>query len=119
MLVHHRGGIRLFGGPTHVLVIRIRPASVRGTYTQDVPSSSSRRPWYGGRAALAAAGAALAAALIWLVRTRSVSTDVVSGRSLERATVTRGPFLDEVAARGIAIVTVSQTVYATAQGSVR
>jgi HlyD family secretion protein len=96
------------------------PAPIRSTSAQDVSLSETGLRWYRRRPVqLAVAGAlALAIVLIWLARAWSLSANVVSSRSLELATVKRGNFVDDVAARGTVIAAVSPTVYAAAPGTV-
>jgi HlyD family secretion protein len=61
---------------------------------------------------------ALITLLFWLARGRAGSRRVVSVKSLELATVTRGSIADEVPARGSVIAPVSPTLYSAASGTV-
>jgi HlyD family secretion protein len=96
------------------------PTPMRSTSAQDVAVATPQRQWYRRRPVqLAAAGAvAVVLLLTWLMRTWSLSGNVVSLQSLELATVARGNFVDDVAARGTVIAAVSPTLYSTAPGTV-
>jgi HlyD family secretion protein len=96
------------------------PAPMRNTSAQDVMRDAPVRPWYRRRASQIAAAGLLAAVLIvfWLARAWFESGNIASLQNLELATVTRGNFVDDVAARGTVIAAVSPTVYATAPGTV-
>lgn len=96
------------------------PAAMRSTSAQDVTLETAARPWYRRRPVqLVAAGAlVLALTLFWLVSGWFESGNVASLQNLELATVTRGDFVDDVAARGTVIAAVSPTVYSTASGTV-
>jgi HlyD family secretion protein len=96
------------------------PAPIRNTSAQDVTRDAPVRPWYRRRAVQVAAAGLLAAAVVvfWLARAWLESGNVASLQNLELATVTRGNFVDDVAARGTVIAAVSPTVYATAPGTV-
>ena len=96
------------------------PAPIRNTSAQDVTREAPLRPWYRRRVVQIAAAGLLAAALVVfsLARAWLESGNVASLQSLELATVTRGNFVDDVAARGTVIAAVSPTVYATAPGTV-
>ena len=95
-------------------------APIRGTSAQDVALDTPTVGWYRRRPVqlLAAGAIALALILFWLARAWLESGNVVSMQNLELATVTRGNFVDDVAARGTVIAAVSPTVYATAAGTV-
>jgi HlyD family secretion protein len=95
-------------------------APMRGTSAQDVALDAPARRWYQRRPVQLGAGGAIALALIlfWLARAWLESGSIASMQSLELATVTRGNFVDDVAARGTVIAAVSPTVYATASGTV-
>lgn len=95
------------------------PAPIRNTAAQDV-ARESPHAWYRRRAVLAAGAGViiLLAALVWLVRSWAHSGHVISGESLEIATVTRGDFVQDVAARGTVIAAVSPTLSSTAAGTV-
>lgn len=96
-------------------------ASIRGTTAQDVARPQARRAWYRRRGAqLAALGAlVLVLGFAWLIRGWMRSGHLVSVRSLELATVTRGSFVQDVSARGSVIAAVSPSVFATAAGTIR
>lgn len=96
------------------------PAPIRGTGAQDVARQSSSDVWYRRRRVQAAAGGAiaLAAALAWLVHGWMQSGHVVSVQTLELATVSRGDFVQDAAARGTVIAAISPTLSATAPGTV-
>lgn len=97
------------------------PAAVRGTDAQDRTVTTAARPWWRQQLPLlAGAGAALLVVLlfVWLVRAWSASELTVSADRLRIATVTRGPFVRDVAAQGTVIAAVSPTLYATAPGAV-
>ena len=96
------------------------PAPIRGTGAQDVALQESPGVWYRRRAVYAAAGGALAIAVIlaWLVHSWAHSGHVVSSQSLEMATVTRGDFVQDAAARGTVIAAISPTLSSTAAGTV-
>jgi HlyD family secretion protein len=95
------------------------PAPIRNTAAQDVVRESARA-WYRRRAAYAAGAGviALLLVLVWLARSWAHSGHVISGESLEIATVTRGDFVQDVAARGTVIAAVSPTLSSTAAGTV-
>ena len=95
------------------------PAPIRNTAAQDV-ARESPRAWYRRRVVYAAGAGViiLLAALIWLVRSWAHSGHVISSESLEVATVTRGDFVQDVAARGTVIAAVSPTLSSTAAGTV-
>jgi HlyD family secretion protein len=61
---------------------------------------------------------ACAAMLLWLARGRGEPGQVVSIRSIELATVTRGSIVDEVIAQGSVIAAVSPTLYSAAAGTI-
>lgn len=95
------------------------PAPIRNTAAQDVVREPPR-PWYRRRGsyAAAAAGLGLAAMIAWLAHGWAHSEHVVSSQNLEIATVTRGDFVQDVAARGTVIASVSPTLSSTAAGTV-
>ena len=97
------------------------PVPMRGTSARDVALDTPPRPWYRRPAVqLGAAGAvALALVLFWRASAWLESDSIVSLRSLELATVTRGESVDDVAARGTVIAAVSPTLYSTAAGTIR
>ena len=76
--------------------------------------------WYRRRVVYAAAGgiAGLVVILFWLAHAWARSGHVVSAQSLEIAAVTRGNFVQDVAARGTVIAAVSPTLSSTAAGTV-
>jgi HlyD family secretion protein len=96
------------------------PAPIRNTSAQDVTRDTPVRPWFRRRVVQITAAGLLAAVLMvfWLARAWFESSSVASLQNLEVATVTRGNFVDDVAARGTVIAAVSPTVYATAPGTV-
>lgn len=95
--------------------------SIRDTAAQDVPVSGSLSPWHRRRSVQLAAGAVLAAllSLAWLLHGWLQSGQLVSLRSLEIATVTRGNFVQDVSGRGTVIAAVSPSLFATAAGTIR
>ncbi|MGA7541318.1 MAG: efflux RND transporter periplasmic adaptor subunit [Steroidobacteraceae bacterium] len=94
-------------------------APMRGTSAQDVALDTPPTRWYRRRPVQLAAGAiGLGLILFWLARAWLASGNIVSMQSLELAAVTRGNFVDDVAARGTVIAAVSPTVYSTASGTV-
>lgn len=96
------------------------PTPIRNTTAQDVVRATSPRAWYRRKvtyvAVIGTIGTALA--LAWLARSWLQSGHVVSSRTLEIATVTRGDFVQDVAARGTVIAAVSPTLSSTAPGTV-
>lgn len=96
------------------------PALIRSTAAQDVARPTPSQAWYRRKGLYFAAGAVagLAVILTWLARTWTHSGHVVSAQSLEIATVTRGDFVQDVAARGTVIAAVSPTLSSTAAGTV-
>jgi HlyD family secretion protein len=96
------------------------PALIRTTAAQDVVRATSTRTWYRRKNLYFVAGAVVGLTLIltWLARTWTHSGHVVSIQSLEVATVTRGDFVQDVAARGTVIAAVSPTLSSTAPGTV-
>jgi HlyD family secretion protein len=96
------------------------PALIRGTSAQDVARPTSAQPWYRRKSIYLPAGAVLGLLVIlaWLARTWTQSGHVVSSQSLEIAAVTRGDFVQDVAARGTVIAAVSPTLSSTAAGTV-
>ncbi len=96
------------------------PRSIRSTHAQDTPAAP-RPAWYRRRPLqlAAAGGLALLLGLAWLIGAWSESGRVVSLRSLELATVTRGRFVQDVSARGTVIAAVSPTLFATAAGTIQ
>ncbi|MDE2449958.1 MAG: efflux RND transporter periplasmic adaptor subunit [Gammaproteobacteria bacterium] len=95
------------------------PAPIRSTAAQDVARQAPRE-WYRRKVVYAAAGAVLGVVLIlaWLARGWAHSGHVVSSQTLEIATVSRGDFVQDVAARGTVIAAVSPTLSSTAAGAV-
>lgn len=96
------------------------PAPIRDTAAQDVARDASRPVWYRRRVVYAAAGGIVGLVLIlgWLVHSWTRSGHVVSAQTLEIATVSRGDFVQDVAARGTVIAAVSPTLSSTAAGTV-
>jgi HlyD family secretion protein len=96
------------------------PAPIRDTAAQDIARGQSRPVWYRRRVVYAAAGgiAGLVVILFWLAHAWARSGHVVSAQSLEIAAVTRGNFVQDVAARGTVIAAVSPTLSSTAAGTV-
>jgi HlyD family secretion protein len=96
------------------------PAPIRDTAAQDVARDASRPVWYRRRVVYAAAGGIVGLVLIlgWLVHSWTRSGHVVSAQTLEIATVSRGNFVQDVAARGTVIAAVSPTLSSTAAGTV-
>jgi HlyD family secretion protein len=94
-------------------------APIRNTAAQDVLREAPRA-WYRRRVFYAAGAGviALLLVLVWLARGWAHSGHVVSSQSLEIATVTRGDFVQDVAARGTVIASVSPTLSSTAAGTV-
>ncbi|HEX3845684.1 MAG TPA: efflux RND transporter periplasmic adaptor subunit [Steroidobacteraceae bacterium] len=95
------------------------PAPMRDTAAQDVVRESPRA-WYRRRVVYAAGAGVivLLAGLVWLARSWAHSGHVVSSQNLEISTVTRGDFVQDVAARGTVIAAVSPTLSSTAPGTV-
>lgn len=93
---------------------------IRSTTAQD-SLAAPRRAWYRRRPVQLAAVSALASlvGLTWLIGAWTESGQVVSLRRLELATVTRGPFVQDVSARGTVIAAVSPTLFAPAAGTIR
>lgn len=96
------------------------PTPIRSTTAQDA-MAAPRPAWYRRRPIQLASGGGLAVllALAWLLHAWSQSGTVVSLRSLELATVTRGRFVQDVSARGTVIAAVSPTLFATAAGTIQ
>lgn len=96
------------------------PAAIRDTAAQDVARDGSSNVWYRRRGFYAATGGAIALVVVlaWLARSWTQSGHVVSAQSLEIATVTRGDFVQDAAARGTVIAAVSPTLSSTAAGTV-
>ena len=94
-------------------------APIRSTSAQDV-AAAEQPPWYRRRNTLwaAAALAVLTVGAVWLVYDWSQSGNVISMSRLETTTVTRGQFVQDVAARGTVIAAISPTLFATAAGTV-
>ena len=97
-----------------------RPAPIRDTAAQDVAREGSSSVWYRRRAFYTTAGGAIALVVIlgWLAHSWTQSGHVVSAQTLEIATVTRGDFVQDAAARGTVIAAVSPTLSSTAAGTV-
>jgi HlyD family secretion protein len=95
------------------------PAPIRDTAAQDVARDASPQ-WYRRRVVHVAAGGAigLIVILVWLVHGWARSGHVVSAQTLEIAAVTRGNFVQDVAARGTVIAAISPTLSSTAAGTV-
>ncbi|HVC31378.1 MAG TPA: HlyD family efflux transporter periplasmic adaptor subunit [Steroidobacteraceae bacterium] len=92
---------------------------MRNTTAQDVERVPSPRAWYRRKIVYVAAGAVGIALLIaWLASSWAQSGHVVSRQNLELATVARGNFVQDVAARGTVIAAVSPTLSSTAGGTV-
>lgn len=95
-------------------------ATVRTTAAQDTQvtdNSAARRRrvrWLiaGG------AGLMLVAVLIWLAHAWSNSSHLVSGKTLNIATVKRGHFVRDVAAQGSVVASVNPTLFAIASGTI-
>lgn len=98
----------------------IGPALIRSTAAQDVARPTSPEEWYRRKMLYLVAGAVvgLATILTWLARNWAHSGHIVSAQSLEIVTVTRGDFVQDVAARGTVIAAVSPTLSSTAPGTV-
>lgn len=96
------------------------PVPIRSTAAQDVARDTAPPVWYRRRVVHVAGGVVVGLALIiaWLVRGWVQSGHVVSGQTLEIATVTRGNFVQDVAGRGTVIAAVSPTLSSTAAGTV-
>ncbi len=94
--------------------------SIRNTQAQDTLAAPPPA-WHRRRSIQFAVGGGLAfvLGLTWLLHAWSQSSHVLSLRSLELATVTRGRFVQDVAARGTVIAAVSPTVFATAAGTIQ
>ncbi|MGH8180246.1 MAG: efflux RND transporter periplasmic adaptor subunit [Steroidobacteraceae bacterium] len=96
------------------------PAPIRDTAAQDIERDASRPVWYRRTAVYGAAGGivGLIVILVWLAHSWARSGHVVSAQTLEIATVSRGDFVQDVAARGTVIAAVSPTLSSTAAGTV-
>lgn len=96
------------------------PAAIRDTSAQDTARRGTANVWYRRKPFYAAATGiiALLAALAWLAHDWARSAHVVSAQTLEIATVTRGDFVQDAAARGTVIAAVSPTLSSTAAGTV-
>ncbi|MDE2263611.1 MAG: efflux RND transporter periplasmic adaptor subunit [Gammaproteobacteria bacterium] len=96
------------------------PAPIRSTAAQDIARQGSAHVWYRRRAIHATAAGAVGLILIlaWLGHSWARSGHVVSAQTLEIATVTRGDFVQDAAARGTVIAAVSPTLSSTAAGTV-
>lgn len=94
-------------------------APIRNTAAQDI-AREPPRAWYRRRVFYAAGAGAIAllVVLAWLARGWAHSGHVVSSQTLEIATVSRGDFVQDVAARGTVIASVSPTLSSTAAGTV-
>jgi HlyD family secretion protein len=92
---------------------------MRNTAAQDVVRESPRA-WYRRRVVYAAGAGVIIVlvALVWLARSWVHSGHVISSQTLEITTVTRGYFVQDVAARGTVIAAVSPTLSSTAAGTV-
>jgi HlyD family secretion protein len=97
-----------------------QPATMRGTEAQDHAVTGGAPAWRKQLPLYAAAGGAVLVLLlfVWLVRAWSQSEHTVSAERLRIATVTRGPFVRDVAAQGTVIAAVSPTLFATAPGTI-
>ena len=95
------------------------PTPIRNTSAQDVARQTSQQMWYRRKSLYVAGGViGLLLVLAWLVHGWARSGHVVSGQTLEIATVTRGDFVQDVAGRGTVIAAVSPTLSSTAPGTV-
>ena len=96
------------------------PAPIRNTAAQDVARHTAPNVWYRRKPfyVVATGVGALALVLAWLTHTWAQSGHVVSSQALEISTVTRGDFVQDVAARGTVIAAVSPTLSSTAAGTV-
>ena len=97
-----------------------RGGFIRDTSGTDVsldpgPQRRKRRRWVMGGVLL---GAALLAGATLAVRSWSSTGHVVSRERLRIATVTRGPFIRDVAAEGTVITSNSPTLYAVSTGTI-
>jgi len=95
------------------------PAPMRGTDAQD-HAVGAAPAWRKRLPLLVAASGALLLVLVflWLIRAWSASEHTVAADRLRIATVTRGPFVRDVAAQGTVIAAVSPTLFATAPGTI-
>jgi HlyD family secretion protein len=95
-------------------------ATVRTTAGQDTAVTDNnaarrrRARWLIG----GGAGLALVAVLVWLAHAWSNSSHMVSGDTLNIATVKRGHFVRDVAAQGTVVAPVNPTLFAIAPGTV-
>ncbi|MGH8285986.1 MAG: efflux RND transporter periplasmic adaptor subunit [Steroidobacteraceae bacterium] len=91
-----------------------------GTDAQDQSVTDATPAWRKHLPLYAAAGAGLLVliAFVWLVRAWSASEHTVAAERLRIVTVTRGPFVRDVAAQGTVIAAVSPTLFATATGTI-
>ena len=93
---------------------------MRGTGGQD-REVEARRGWRGDRRVWWAAGGLLVALLLagaWLVRGWATSDATVAREHVRVAIVTRGEFVNDVAAQATVVAAVSPVLYAPAQGTV-
>lgn len=93
---------------------------VRGTEAQDTrltDSGNTKRRRLGLYAGVAGA-VALVGAFIWLGHSWSNSAHVISRERLRTATVSRGHFVNDVAAEGTVVAAVNPTLFAIAPGTV-
>jgi len=95
------------------------PTPIRNTSAQDVARQTSQQMWYRRKSLYVAGGViGLLLVLAWLVHGWARSGHVVSGQTLEIATVTRGDFVQDVAGRGTVIAAISPKLSSTAPGTV-
>jgi HlyD family secretion protein len=95
------------------------PTPIRDTSAQDVARQTSQQAWYRRKIVYVTGSAiGLVVILAWLLHGWAQSGHMVSGQSLEVATVSRGDFVQDVAGRGTVIAAVSPTLSSTAPGTV-
>ncbi|MFZ0498900.1 MAG: efflux RND transporter periplasmic adaptor subunit [Steroidobacteraceae bacterium] len=95
------------------------PAPIRDTSAQDVARQTSQQAWYRRKIVyIAGSVIGLVGILAWLLHGWAQSGHMISGQSLEIATVSRGDFVQDVAGRGTVIAAVSPTLSSTAPGTV-
>ncbi len=96
------------------------PDPIRTTSGQDTQIATEPVRWYRKRRFQIAGGAALlvVVALVWLLNEWNGMKRVVPAERLRVVTVSKGPFIRDVAAQGTVIASVNPTLFATAPGTI-